>query len=103
MSAFSHSGSESNASDFAEMHESEIRSLETRVRILEAALACISHEADAPLQHPELSFMAVQRIAAVTRQALMSVPKARFRDGAAPISHERPLAPLATTRGRARR
>lgn len=42
----------------------------TRVRILEASLACIERESDVPQLRPELSFMAVQRIGSVARQAL---------------------------------
>ncbi len=42
----------------------------TRVRILEASLACIERESDVPQHRPELSFMAVQRIGSVARQAL---------------------------------
>ena len=42
----------------------------TRVRILEAALACIGRECDLPDLQPELSFVAVQRIGSVVRQAL---------------------------------
>lgn len=94
--------SRSELSDLSECYESEIRSLETRIRILEAALACVGREADAPLQHPELSFMAVQRIAAVTRQALMIVPGPDSEDPAAPVSHARPIA-AARVRVRVRR
>ncbi|HSO35513.1 MAG TPA: hypothetical protein VLT33_23450 [Labilithrix sp.] len=56
----------------------------TRVKILEASLACIERESDVPRIRPELSFMAVQRIGSVARQAL-------DRD-AAPASGLRPIA-----------
>lgn len=84
----------SSTETFAEFYEAEIRALDTRIRILEAALACIGREAEAPLQHPELSFMAAQRIASVTRQALMVVPA----DESA--SSERPPIAQARMRGR---
>jgi hypothetical protein len=60
--------------------------LQTRVRILEASLACIGRESDVPQLRPELSFMAVQRIGSVARQALE-----RDQDSP-PISGLRPLA-----------
>ena len=59
--------------------------LQTRVRILEASLACIEREADVPQTRPELSFIAVQRIGSVARQAI-----ARDRE-AAPASALRPI------------
>ncbi len=57
----------------------------TRVRILEASLACIGRECDLPDTRPELSFVAVQRIGSVVRQAL--APPSR-----APASSVRPIA-----------
>lgn len=44
--------------------------LRTRVLVLEAALACISRETELPVMRPETSFIAVNRIASVARQAL---------------------------------
>ena len=54
----------------------------TRIRALEASLECIERESEVPQLRPELSFMAVQRIGSVARQALEQPP---------PKSARRPL------------
>lgn len=59
--------------------------LQTRVRILEAALACIGREAELPSRRPETSFIAVHRIASVVRQVLEE-------PDSPPVSGLRPLA-----------
>jgi len=74
--------------------------LQTRVLILEATLACITRESEVPQRHPELAFMAVQRIGSVARQALER-DRAQDRDRdrereAPPVSG---LLPIARTRG----
>ena len=43
--------------------------LRTRICILEAALACVERETAVALATPEISFVAVNRIASVARQA----------------------------------
>jgi hypothetical protein len=63
--------------------ENESDARRTRILILEAALACIGREAQLAEDHPELSFFAAQRIAAVVRQSL--------ERGDAPVSHVRPI------------
>jgi hypothetical protein len=63
--------------------------LQTRVRILEASLACIGRESDVPQLWPELSFIAVQRIGSVARQALERNHDAPPASGLRPIATPR--------------
>lgn len=42
--------------------------LQTRVRILEAALGCIEREAEHALAEPGIAFLVTRRVAAVARQ-----------------------------------
>jgi hypothetical protein len=44
--------------------------LNTRVRILEGALACIEHETERALSDPSLAWIVTRRVAAVARQAV---------------------------------
>lgn len=43
--------------------------MQTRVRILEAALGCIEEEAERALAEPGIAFLVTRRVAAVARQA----------------------------------
>lgn len=60
------------------MHEPEVEArtpadrdaLQTRILILEAALACIAREADRALDEPELIVTSMCRVAAIARQAI---------------------------------
>ncbi len=44
--------------------------LATRVRIVEAALACIERETDLALEEPRVAFLVTRRVASIARQAL---------------------------------
>jgi hypothetical protein len=48
----------------------ECDALRTRVCILEAALASIAREAEVAQREPEVSFLAIHRIASVARQTI---------------------------------
>ena len=44
--------------------------LATRVRIVEAALACIERETEVALAEPGVAFLVTRRVASIARQAL---------------------------------
>ncbi|HEY8079204.1 MAG TPA: hypothetical protein VIF62_33965 [Labilithrix sp.] len=64
------------------------RALETRIIILEAALAAIGRECETALDEPTMLFMTACRVAALARQALAKPKRARARtDAEAPQSN----------------
>ncbi len=60
-----HSGFDSN-----DALTRERDALATRVRIVEAALACIERETELALEEPGVAFIVTRRVASIARQAL---------------------------------
>ena len=65
----------------------ERASLQTRIVVLEAALACIGCETDMAEVHPELAFVITQRIRAVATQCIDRID----RPADEPASVRRPI------------
>lgn len=58
-------------------NETKLHTLNTRIVILEAALASIDRECERALERPEVLFMTMCRVAALTRQSLLTAARPR--------------------------